>query len=381
MTRPSRYLVRMFVFTAAVLGLAGVLAQPLYRYFMGNWLVNGVILFILAIGTVYIFRQVILLYPEISWIERFRRNQNSNVSTEDMPRLLSPLATMLADRRGGKMTLSALSMRTLLDGIQTRLDETRESSDYLRGLLLFLGLLGTFYGLLQTVQSVPAVIQGLSVGTTDAARAFGEFKAGLMPILSGMGTAFSASLFGLAGSLVIGFLGLQAALAQNLFYNNLEEWLSGYTRLSGGALGGEGGDGSVPAFIQALLEQTADGLENLQRIMTRGEESRIAANANTLALTERLTTLADQMRIGQNLLLKLAEQQGELKPVLTRLAEGAGGAGQDESRAHLRNIEVYLARLAEDLPQGRGEAVQEIRNEIRLLARTIAALAQEPQRS
>jgi hypothetical protein len=378
LTRPSRYLVRMVVFMAAVLGLAAVLAQPLYRYFMGNWLVNGVIIFILVVGTVYIFRQVILLYPEIGWIERFRRNQN-NVSSEDMPRLLSPLATMLADRRGGKMTLSALSMRTLLDGIQTRLDETRESSDYLRGLLLFLGLLGTFYGLLQTVSSVPAVVQGLSVGANDAARAFGDFKAGLMPILSGMGTAFSASLFGLAGSLVIGFLGLQATLAQNLFYNNLEEWLSGYTRLGGG-IGGEGGDGSVPAFIQALLEQTADGLENLQRVMTRGEESRIAANANTLALTERLTTLADQMRIGQNLLLKLAEQQGELKPVLVRLAEGAGGSAQDETRTHLRNIEIYLARVAEDLPQGRGEAVQEIRNEIRLLARTIAALAQEPQR-
>ena len=378
MTRPSRYLVRMFVFTAAVLGLAAVLAQPLYRYFMGNWLVNGVILFILAVGTVYIFRQVILLYPEIGWIERFRLNQN-NVSSEDMPRLLSPLATMLADRRGGKMSLSAVSMRTLLDGILTRLDETRESSDYLRGLLLFLGLLGTFYGLLQTVSSVPAVVQGLSVGTNDAARAFADFKAGLMPILSGMGTAFSASLFGLAGSLVIGFLGLQATLAQNLFYNDLEEWLSGYTRLGGGLVG-DGGETSVPAFIQALLEQTADSLENLQRIMTRGEESRVAANANTLAVTERLATLADQMRIGQNLLLKLAEQQGELKPVLARLAEG-GGAGQDETRTHLRNIEVYLARLAEDLPQGRGEAVQEIRNEIRLLARTIAALAQEPQRS
>jgi hypothetical protein len=370
----------MFVFMALVACLAAALARPLSVYFMGNWLVNGVILLILAIGTVYIFRQVILLYPEIGWIERFRRNQGS-VSSEDMPRLLTPLATMLADRRGGKVSLSALSMRTLLDGIATRLDETRESSDYLRGLLLFLGLLGTFYGLLQTVQSVPAVVEGLSVGTNDAARAFGDFKAGLLPILSGMGTAFSASLFGLAGSLVIGFLGLQATLAQNLFYNDLEEWLSGYTRLGGGALSGEGGDASVPAFIQALLEQTADGLENLQRILGRGEESRIAANANTLALTERLTVLADQMRAGQALLLRLAEQQGELKPVLTRLAEGTGPLGHDETRAHLRNIEVYLARLTEDLAQGRGEATQEIRNEIRLLARTIAALAQEPQRS
>jgi hypothetical protein len=376
LTRPSRYLVRMFVFVLLVGGIAAALAQPLYRYFMGNSLVNGVILFMLAIGIIYLLRQVILLYPEISWIERFRRNQ-SGLSNEDMPRLLAPLATMLADRRGSKVSLSAVSMRTLLDGIGTRLDETRETSDYLRGLLLFLGLLGTFYGLLETVQAVPAVVQSLSVGSSDAARAFSDFKAGLLPILNGMGTAFSASLFGLAGSLVIGFLGLQATLAQNLFYNNLEEWLSGYTRLAGGAVTGDGGDGSVPAFVQALLEQTADGLENLQRIMTRGEEARVAANANTLALTERLATLADQMRAGQALLLRFAEQQGELKPVLARLAEGGG----DEARGHLRNIELYLARLNEDVAHGRNETIQEIRNEIRLLARTIAALSQEPQRS
>jgi hypothetical protein len=360
----------MSVFVTLVLGVAAMLAPSLFLYFMGNWLVNGVILFILAVGCLYIFRQVILLYPEIGWIERFRRNQ-ADVSSERAPRLLSSLATMLADRRGGKMSLSALAMRTLLDGIATRLDETRETSDYLRGLLLFLGLLGTFYGLLQTVQSVPAVVQGLSVGTNDPAHAFGEFKAGLLPILSGMGTAFSASLFGLAGSLVIGFLGLQAALAQNLFYNDLEEWLSGFTRLSGGALGSDGGDGSVPAFIQALLEQTADGLENLQRILGRGEESRITANVNTLALTERLTTLADQMRVGQTLLVRLAEQQ----------AGAAGSLEHDETRGHLRNIEIYLARLSEELAQGRGDSVQEIRNEIRLLARTIAAAsAQEPHR-
>jgi hypothetical protein len=167
---------------------------------------------------------------------------------------------------------------------------------------------------------------------------------------------------------VLGFLDLQAGLAQNRFYNDLEEWLSSYTRLSGGALGGDAGDASVPAFIQALLEQTADGLENLQRILGRGEESRIAANTNLLALTERLGTLA--------------EQQVELKPVLARLAEAGGGPlGHDDTRGHLRNIETYLARINEDISQGRGEAVQEIRSEIRLLARTIAALAEEPQRS
>jgi hypothetical protein len=272
-------------------------------------------------------------------------------------------------------------MRTLLDGIATRLDETRETSRYLIGLLVFLGLLGTFYGLLETVQSVKGVIGGLSVGANDVARAFGDLKTRLETPLGGMSTAFSASLFGLAGSLVLGFLDLQAGLAQNRFYNDLEEWLSSYTRLSGGGPVSDTGETSVPAFIQALLEQTADSLDSLQRILGRGEESRIAANTNLMTLTERLSTLTDQMRAEQNLLLRLAEQQVELKPVLQRLADGTGTQPLgEEMRGHLRNIEVYLARLSEDLAQGRGESVQEIRSEIRLLARTIAALAEEPQR-
>jgi len=377
LTRPQHYLTRMAIFVACVAAIAALLAPALYHFFMGNPAVNGLILLILIGGIIYIFRQVLRLNPEVAWIESFRRKE-SGVSTQNMPRLLSPMATMLADRRGGRVSLSATSMRTLLDGIATRLDETRETSRYLIGLLVFLGLLGTFYGLLQTVQSVGGVIGGLSVGAGDAARAFNDLKSRLEAPLGGMGTAFSASLFGLAGSLVLGFLDLQAGLAQNRFYNDLEEWLSSYTRLSGGGPVSDSGDASVPAFIQALLEQTADSLENLQRILGRGEESRISANANLLALTERLATLTDHMRTEQSLLLRLAEQQVELKPVLARLADGSSS---DETRTHLRNIEVYLARLSEDISHGRGEATQEIRSEIRLLARTIAALAEDAERS
>ncbi len=149
-----------------------------------------------------------------------------------------------------------------------------------------------------------------------------------------MSTAFSASLFGLAGSLVLGFLDLQAGLAQNRFYSELEEMLSGYTRLSGGgSVAVEMGEASVPAYIQALLEQTADGLENLQRILSRGEESRIAANAPLHALTERLTALTDQMRAEQALLLRLAEQQLELRPVLQRLADSTAIPASARRRA------------------------------------------------
>jgi hypothetical protein len=225
------------------------------------------------------------------------------------------------------------------------------------------------------------VLAALSGGGGDAARALAELKTGLETPLAGMSTAFSSSLFGLAGSLVLGFLDLQAGQAQNRFYNDLEEWLSTYTRLSSGQLG-DGGEGSVPAYIQALLEQTADSLENLQRILARGEESRIGANATLASLTDRLGVLGEQMKAGQMLMVRLAENQLELKPSLNRLAEVAEGSlGHDDVlRNHMRNIEAYLARLTEDVAQGRAQSVQELRAEIRILARTVAGLAEENRR-
>lgn len=378
MTGPRKYLLRMIIFVIAVALGAALLGRPLTQYFLGNPAVNGIILGILLAGIVYIFHQVILLNPEVAWIEKFRRSPDApRIGTP--PRLLSPMATMLGDRRGGKVTLSATALRTLLDGIAARLDETRETSRYLIGLLVFLGLLGTFYGLLETVQSVKGVISGMSVGSSDVAHAFSDLQSRLETPLGGMSTAFSASLFGLAGSLILGFLDLQAGLALNRFYNDLEEWLSGWTRLSSGVTAADGGDVSAPAFVQALLEQTADGLDKLQRTLGRGEESRIAANNNLVTLTERLALLSDQMRTEQTLLLRLAEQHVELKPVLQRLAEGSGtSAFGDEARSHLRNIEVHLVRLTEELSQSRGDAVQEIRAEIRLLARTLATRNKEP---
>jgi hypothetical protein len=368
----------MSVFLIAIAAGAALLGRPLAEYFLGNPAVNGIIVGILLAGIVYIFHQVIRLNPEVTWIEKFRIHPDAP-NAPAAPRLLSSMATMLADRRGGKVSLSATALRTLLDGIATRLEETRETSRYLIGLLVFLGLLGTFYGLLETVQSVKGVIGGMSIGANDVARAFGELQSRLQTPLSGMSTAFSASLFGLAGSLILGFLDLQAGLALNRFYNDLEEWLSGWTRLSPGGMADDGHEVSAPAFVQALLEQTADGLEKLQRTLGRGEESRIAANTNLVTLTERLAQLSDQIRTEQTILVKLAEQQVELKPVLQRLAEGAAEpAFDDEARGHLRNIEVHLVRLTEDMAQARGDAVQEIRSEIRLLARTLATLAKEP---
>jgi hypothetical protein len=375
----------MVLFLIAVIVVCAVIAPALYSAFMGNPALNGIIMGAMLAGIIYIFRQVLLLNPEVAWIESYRRNLRAGQATVSIttpPRLLSPMATMFGERKGGRVSLSAISLRTVLDGIATRLDESREISRYFIGLLVFLGLLGTFYGLLETLRSVGGVISTLSIGSGDVGRAFNDLKNGLQAPIAGMGTAFSASLFGLAGSLVLGFLDLQAGQAQNRFYNDLEEWLSSYTRLSGGGPLSEAGDASVPAYIQALLEQTADSLENLQRITGRGEESRIAANASIITLTDKLAMLGDQMKAEQNLLLRLAENQMELKPVLARLADGAATRGQDEPlRNHMRNIEIYLARLAEDLSQGRSQTIQEVRSEIRLLARTIAALAEESDRA
>jgi len=207
-------------------------------------------------------------------------------------------------------------------------------------------------------------------------------KAGLQAPLSGMGTAFSSSLFGLSGSLVLGFLELQASQAHNRFFNELEDWLSGQTRIGGGGSIGDG-EQAVPAYIQALLEQTADSLENLQRTMARGEEGRIQANNNLKLLTDRLSALTDHMRTEQQLMIRLAESQTEMRSVLGRFADmtAPGAFGFDEtSRHHIRNIDLHLARLLEEMTIGRQYTVQELRSEIKLLARTIAALAEEGQR-
>jgi hypothetical protein len=320
-----------------------------------------------------------VLNPEVTWIEHFRRDQ-PKLSRYKPPRLLAPMATMLGERKG-RVSLSAIATRSMLDSIGSRLDESRDISRYLIGLEIFLGLLGTFWGLLETVGAVSSVIGGLSTAT-DTAALFNDLQAGLKAPLSGMGTAFGTSLFGLAGSLVLGFLDLQASQAQNRFYNDLEEWLSSLTRLSSGGPLADG-EQPVPAYIQALLEQTADNLENLQRTMAHAEESRGVNNTTLAGLADRLTQLTEQMRAEQSLLGRLAEAQMELKPVLTRLADAAGraGPGGDETlRTHLRNMEVYLARIIEDGVAGRAQMTQDLRNEIRLLARTIAALAEEEQR-
>ena len=379
MTKPQSYLIRMLIFLATVCAAGFSLVSPLRDAFLANTGLNSVILGVLLIGILHMFRLVLMLRPEVAWIESFRRDGVS-VSSGRSPRLLAPMATMLGERSGDRFILSTMAMRSLLDGIATRLDEGRETARYFIGLLVFLGLLGTFWGLLETVRSIGDVISGLSVEGDAMQEVFERLKGGLQPPLAGMGTAFSSSLFGLAGSLVLGFLALQAGQAQNRFYNDLEEWLSGQTRLGGGGPVGDG-DQAVPAYIQALLEQTADSLENLQRTLARGEDSRIDANQRIVQFTENLGSLSEAMRAQQDLLLKLAQGQSDLRPLISALAEAQTTSNNSKTAAALRNIDAHLARLLSDQTTGREEAVQEVRNEIRLLARTIAALAQgeDPQ--
>ena len=384
MTRPHTYLLRMLLFLGAVGGVCVLLFGPLYQFFSANTPLNGLIVGVLVLGIIYNFRQVIRLYPEVGWIEGYRQALEDDVvrtgaSRETRhPKLLAPMATMVKNR--DTLTLSALSMRSLLDSIASRLDESRDLSRYTIGLLIFLGLLGTFWGLLETVGSISGVINGLNVNGDDAGAIFGTLKRGLEAPMAGMGTAFSSSLFGLAGSLVLGFLDLQAGQAQNRFYNDLEEWLSSVTRLSSGSLIAEG-EQSVPAYVQALLEQTADSLENLQRTLTRGEDNRAMVENSLHSLAAKLGMLTDQMRAEQALMKSLAETQVAIRPILQQLAEGSGAAqdvGLDEStRGHIRNMDLQLTGLREEARAGHEGLLQQIRSEIKLLARTLAAASED----
>ena len=368
MTNPRQYLVRMAIFLMVVAAVVVGLYQGLEHAFTNNIGLNSVTLSVLLLGIVLNFRQVVMLGREAQWVDEFRKGAPTASATA--PRLLGPLATMLGERRD-RFNLSPLALRSVLDGLAARLDESRELARYFIGLMIFLGLLGTFWGLSQTVGSLGEVIRNLSISSDDVNSAFQGLKQGLDAPLSGMGTAFSTSLIGLSGSLVLGFLDLQAVQAQNVFYNDLEDWLSAQTKISAGTGVGDSGDQSVPAYIQALLEQTADNLENLQRIVSRGEDSRTQANQQMNALVERLGGLTDQMRTEAQLMMKLAESQTEMRPVIARLAEAmqAGRFGIDEqSRTHLRNMDSQLSRLADESIRGRQSALQELRSDIKKLA-------------
>ncbi len=381
-SKPRRQLVWMIGFLILASIIAVLLFIPAYTAFQANPGLNGLIFFVLFLGIIYIFRQVTMLSSEINWAETLRR-ADPGLSVQRPPTLLAPLATILGER-SGPIRLTAITMNTVLDSISTRLDEGRDISKYMINVLIFLGLLGTFWGLLGTVSSVGDAISALNVGGGDFSKVFDDLQKSLEKPLSGMGVAFSSSLFGLAGSLVLGFLDIQAGQAQNRFYIDVEEWLTSVTRFSTSAGSGAAveGDQSVPAYVQALLEQTADSLDNLQRTLARNEERKGSGDFVMNQLNERLAALTDQMKSEQDLMVKLVEGQLELKPLLQRMASQSTQGGMDDvSRGHLRNLDVHLVRMLEESASGRDQLVQEIRSDIKLLTRTIAAIAQEERRS
>ncbi|MBF0562775.1 MAG: flagellar motor protein MotA, partial [Alphaproteobacteria bacterium] len=354
------------------------------RAFLANPALNSLIAGIIGIGIVLNLRQVLMLSPEAEWLESCRRGRMP-VSEPAGLRLLAPMARLLTEHRErARLGLSAAAMRSLLDTISSRLEESRDISRYFVGLCIFLGLLGTFWGLLGTVASIGDVIRDLSLTTDDVTSVFSDLKRGLEAPLSGMGTAFSSSLLGLSGSLVLGFLDLQAGQAQNDFFNSLEDWLATQTHLTSGmASGGDGGEPFIPAYIHALLEETAEGLAEFKRSLLQSEDSRIATHVQMHIFADKVSALTDQIRAEQTLLQKLVENQTEMKPVLAKLVDfGQHGAFgfDDATRNHIRNMDNVMTRLAEQSMSERERTINEIRGEIKLLTRTLVGLASDMDR-
>lgn len=309
LSSPRIFLVRMLVFLILVGFLVFILEQQIRTAFMANPGLNGLIFFVLGFGILLALRQVIRLFRETSWVNALPRGDANKVAA---PILLAPMATLLGDRPAGAM-ISTLTLRAILDSIGARLDEARDISRYLTGLLIFLGLLGTFWGLITTVGSLGSVIKSMQVGA-DAAVMFDDLKNGLAAPLAGMSISFTSSLFGLAGSLVLGFLDLQAGQAQNRFYNELEEALTASTTDtlldSSGTLSERG-----PRDLRAALD----------KIATTADQSHARATSIAIAnLADGIQSLVQHMRAEQQLIRDWveaqAEQGKELKAILKRLA-------------------------------------------------------------
>jgi hypothetical protein len=338
LSSPRIFLVRMFVFILLCVALASILHEPIWRAFLNNPGLNGVIFGVLFIGIIFAFRQVLRLLPEVEWVNSFRI-ADPGLEVRQAPVLLAPMAALLGDRVG-RMSISQATMRGILESIGTRLDEARDLLRYLTGLLVFLGLLGTFWGLLETVSSIARVIGALDVGP-ESGSVLDTLKTGLAAPLGGMGIAFSSSLFGLAGSLVLGFLDLQAGQAQNRFYIDLEDWLSTTVEDLGTEAARARGPvpapisttpigplplppPPAPAFAQAPdFSDLSAAIARLERTMTEAGSQRVTSAMAHLA--ESLQGLVQHMRSEQQMVRDWveaqAEQQRDIKRLLERIAE------------------------------------------------------------
>jgi hypothetical protein len=378
-TQPIQQLVIMLIVSVLVGAGAWVIHDTVWAIIQTNPLLNGFIAFVFLLGVLTCFWQVVTLAQSVSWIENFvRRRPGYDLATP--PRLLTPLASLLRSR-GAKMQISASSSRSILESVEARIDEGRDITRYLSNLLVFLGLLGTFYGLATTVPAVVDTIRSLAPAEGETGLdVFAKLMTGLESQLGGMGTAFSSSLLGLAGSLVVGLLELFAGHGQNRFYRELEEWLSSITRL--GFSSGEHDSGET-THSGAVLEHMSAQMEGLQTLYTQSDVSRALLEERVgqlVAVVERLAARLEAEPAQVPALERIADGQaliadGQERLLVALTGPDAPGQADAESRMRLRNIDVQLLRILEEMSAGRQESIADLRGDISALTAAIRQLS------
>ncbi len=361
---------RQLLFMLIVLGLVGsgfyLGLQQITAIYQSNPYLNGVILGVFVLGVLTCFNQVFLLMNSVRWIERFARDAGGH-SYSAAPSLLAPLATLLRSR-GARTQVSSSSGRSILDSVAQRIDEDREITRYIGNVLIFLGLLGTFYGLATTVPALVETIRSLNPGEGESgADIFARLQSGLEAQLGGMGTAFSSSLLGLAGSLIVGLLELFAGHGQNRLDCDREEWLSTITRIGVDGEEGAGGDmGAMGAFV----DQLAEVMDTMHMMMGQNEGDRTENDKRFASLAAAMEQMAQNSTANAN--TALLERVAEGQMALIQKLEDNGMEGIDaESRMRLRSIDVQLLRILEEMSAGRQESIGDLRGDILNLTNAI----------
>lgn len=380
-SQPVRQIMLMLMVLVLTAGVVTLALPRVLPVFEANPYLNGFILFVFVLGVLACFWQVAQLFTSVRWIEGFA-GERDDFQEARAPQLLAPLAALLRTR-GRRMQIAATSTRSILDSVATRIDEAREITRYIVNLLIFLGLLGTFYGLATTVPALVDTIRGLAPKEGEAGvEVFGRLMTGLDQQLSGMGVAFGSSLLGLAGSLVVGLLELFAGHGQNRFYRELEEWLSSITRV--GFSTGEGEGGGDQDVVAHVLDTMAEQMDGLRQLFAQSEAGRAEVDGKLGSLVDSVERLTDRMAENRQLddaLTRVSEGQDRLVETLSELAELERGRdeGMDaESRMRLRSIDVQMLRLLEEISAGRQETMTELRTDLAALTRAVQQSRERP---
>lgn len=376
-TQPFRQIVSMLLACGLVGAGVWLIQKQVLQILQTNPWLNAFIIGVFTLGILTCFWQVLILMQSVRWIENFA-NEVEGSHDARPPRLLAPLAALLRSREA-KRQITSSNAHSILDSVATRIDEARDITRYLTNLLIFLGLLGTFYGLATTIPAIVGTIKSLApqAGETGV-EIFSKLMSGLQEQLGGMSTAFSSSLMGLAGSLIVGLLELFASHGQNRFYRELEEWVSSITRL--GFAGGEG-ESSDHSGLANLLDHLAGQMEVLQTIYAQSEANRVQTDEKMGELATAVRRLAKGMEAesGQVAALnKLIAGQDKIIAALTTAEGGAQGYTDAESRMRLRSIDVQLLRILEELSAGRQESMADLRGDLTALTTAIRSLSRGP---